>query len=133
MTPTGVRQGLSTALDTISGLRCFDYVPDSLAPPAAVVEPLEVRYHEANVSSGLQYYRAFVLIIVGRMSDRSSQDRIDTYLDNTGATSVRSALETDRTLGGACSTLIVVEALPRTVVVSGTEMTAYRFEVDIYG
>lgn len=133
MTPNAVRQGIAAALDTITGLRCFDYVPDSIAPPAAVVEPLEVTYHEANVSTGLQYYRAFVLVIVGRMSDRSSQDRIDAYLANTGAASIRAAIEADRTLGGACSTLNVVEALPRSVVVSGIDMTAYRFEVDIYG
>ena len=132
MTPTGVRQGLTTALDTISGLRCFDYVPDSLAPPAAVVEPLEITYHEA-MQNGLTYYRAFVLIIVGRMADRSSQDRLDAYLTTTGATSVKAALEADRTLGGACSTLAVTAALPRQVVVSGVEMIGYRFEVDIYG
>lgn len=133
MTPSAVRQGLATALDTITGLRSFDYVPDGISPPAAVVEPIEVTYHEANVSTGLNYYRAYVLVIVGRMSDRSSQDRIDAYLDNTGASSIRAAIEADRTLGGACQTLQVVEALPRSVVVSGIEMTAYRFEVDIYG
>lgn len=133
MTPTAVRQGLATALDTITGLRTFDYVPDGIPTPAAIVEPLEITYHEANVSTGLQYYRAFVLVIVGRMTDRSSQDRIDAYLANTGAASIRAAIESDRSLGGACSTLNVVEALPRSVVVSGVDMTAYRFEVDIYG
>jgi hypothetical protein len=130
--PTAVRQGLSTALDTITGLRCFDYVPDSLAPPAAVIEPLEITFGVA-MANGLDYYKGFVLIIVGRMSDRSSQDRLDAYLASSGASSVVAAIETDRTLGGVCSTLQVTEALPRSVVVSGVEMTAYRFEVDIYG
>ncbi|CAB4135426.1 hypothetical protein UFOVP1037_5 [uncultured Caudovirales phage] len=132
MNPTAVRQGLSTALDTITGLRCFDYVPDSLAPPAAVIEPLEITFGVA-MANGLDYYKGFVLIIVGRMSDRSSQDRLDAYLASSGASSVVAAIETDRTLGGVCSTLQVTEALPRSVVVSGVEMTAYRFEVDIYG
>ena len=132
MNPTAVRQGLTTALDTITGLRCFDYVPDSLAPPAAVVEPLEITYGVSMVN-GLDYYQGFILVIVGRMSDRSSQDRLDAYLASTGASSVVAAIEADRTLGGACSTCQVTEALPRSVVVSGVEMTAYRFEVDIYG
>ena len=88
MTPSGVRQGLTTALDTIAGLRCYDYVPDGLAPPAAVIEPIEVTYHEASVSTGTQYYRAYVLVIVGRMSERSASDRLDAYLANTGAKSV---------------------------------------------
>lgn len=133
MTPSGVRQGLTTRLDTIAGLRCYDYVPDGLAPPAAVIEPIEVTYHEASVSTGTQYYRAYVLVIVGRMSERSASDRLDAYLANTGAKSVRAAIEADRTLGGACQTLVVVQALPRSVVVSGVDMTAYRYEVDIYG
>ena len=132
MTPNGVRTGIGVALDTISGLRTFDYVPDSLAPPAAVVEPLEIDYDEA-MKQGCEFYRAFILVIVGRMSDRSSQDRLDAYLTTTGATSIKAALETDRTLGGACSTLQVASTRPREVVVSGVNMIAYRFEVRIYG
>ena len=132
MTPNGVRTGLGTALDTITGLRVFDYVPDSLSPPAAVVEPLEVDYDEA-MQRGLDFYRAFILVIVGRMSDRSSQDRLDAYVAGSGASSVKAALEANRTLGGACSTLQVTSARPREVVVSGVNMIAYRFEVSIYG
>jgi len=132
MTPNGVRAGLGTALDTITGLRVFDYVPDSLSPPAAVVEPLEVDYDEA-MRRGLDFYRAFILIIVGRMSDRSSQDRLDAYVAGSGASSLKAALEADKSLGGACSTLQVTSARPREVVVSGVNMIAYRFEVSIYG
>jgi len=132
MNPTAVRTGLSTALDTITGLRCFDYVPDSLSPPAAIVEPLEIEYGTA-MANGLNRVTAYVLIVVGRMSDRSSQDRIDAYVNTTGASSVVAAIEADPTLGGSCSTLQVLRAAPRSVVVSGVEMTAYRFEVDIYG
>lgn len=132
MTPAGVRTGLATAVDTISGLRVFDYVPDSLSPPAAVVEPLEVSFHAA-MQDGLTMYRAYVLIILGRMSDRSSQDRLDAYVATTGSTSVKAAIEADKTLGGACSTLKVLGATPRDLVVSGVDMIGYRFEVEIYG
>ena len=132
MNPTAVRLGLTTALNSIVGLRCFDYVPDSLAPPAAVVEPLEIDYDEA-MNQGCEFYRAFILVIVGRMSDRSSQDRLDIYLTTTGPSSVKASIEADRTLGGACSTLQVASTRPREVVVSGVNMIAYRFEVRIYG
>ena len=132
MNPTDVRLGLTTALNAIVGLRCFDYVPDSLAPPAAVVEPLEIDYDEA-MNQGCEFYRAFILVIVGRMSDRSSQDRLDNYLTTTGPSSVKASIEADRTLGGACSTLQVASTRPREVVVSGVNMIAYRFEVRIYG
>lgn len=132
MTPSAVKAGLATALETIAGLRCFDYVPDGLAPPAAVIEPLEVTFDE-SMNRGLDLYQAFVLVVVGRMVDRSSSDRLDAYLAGSGASSVKAAIEADRTLGGACSSLQVTEAFPRSVVVSGIEMTAYRFGVNIYG
>jgi hypothetical protein len=132
MNPTAVRAGLATALDTIAGLRVFDHVPDSLAPPAAVIEPVEVVFDEAMVR-GLDKYRAFVLVIVGRMSERSASDRLDAYLAGSGASSVKAAIEADKTLGGACDTLQVIDANPRTVTVSGVEMLSYRFGVDIYG
>jgi hypothetical protein len=132
MNPTAVRAGLATSLDTIAGLRVFDHVPDSLAPPAAVIEPVEVVFDEAMVR-GLDKYRAFVLVIVGRMSERSASDRLDAYLAGSGASSVKAAIEADKTLGGACDTLQVIDANPRTVTVSGVEMLSYRFGVDIYG
>ena len=132
MNPTPVRAGLATAIDSIAGLRVFDYVPDSIAPPAAVIEPVEVEFDEAMVR-GLDKYRAYVLVIVGRMSERGAADRLDNYLAGSGVSSVKAAIEADRTLGGACDTLQVTDANPRTVTVSGVDMLAYRFGVDIYG
>lgn len=132
MNPTAVRAGLATALDTITNLRTFDNVPDSLAPPAAVVEPVEVNF-DYSMQRGLDNYKAYVLVIVGRMSERSASDRLDAYLASSGASSVKAAIEADKTLGGACSSLQVTDANPRTVTVSGVEMLAYRFGVEIYG
>lgn len=132
MTPTGVREGIANALNAIVNLRIFDHVPDSLSPPAAVVEPIEVDFDE-SMRRGTDFYRVFILIIVGRMADRSSQDRLDAYVAGSGASSVKAALETDRTLDGACATLQVTSARPREVVVSGVNMIAYRFEVSVYG
>jgi hypothetical protein len=132
VTPTGVRTGLATAIDAITGLRCFDYVPDSVSPPAAVIEPLEITYGIA-MQNGLDMYQAYILVIVGRMSERSAQDRLDAYVTSSGASSIKAKVESDPTLGGACSTLQVTDANPRTVTVSGVEMLAYRFGVEIYG
>jgi hypothetical protein len=132
MTPTGVRTGLATAIDSIAGLRCFDYVPDAVSPPAAVIEPIEVNYGVA-MQDGLDQYQAYILVIVGRMSERSAQDRLDAYVTSSGASSIKAKVEADPTLGGACSTLQVTDANPRTVTVSGVEMIAYRFGVEIYG
>lgn len=132
MIPSEVRAGLATALQQINNLRIFDYVPDSVAPPAAIIEPVEITWDDA-MQRGLDHYKAYVLIIVGRVDERAASMRLDNYLTGSGSTSVKTALETDRTLGGSCSTLQVTEATPRTVVVSGVEMLGYRFGMDIYG
>jgi hypothetical protein len=132
MTPTGVRTALAASIDSITGLRCFEYVPDSVSPPAAVIEPLEITYGMA-MQDGLDLYQAYILVIVGRMSDRSAQDRLDAYVTSSGSSSIKAKVESDPTLGGACSTLQVTDANPRTVTVSGVEMLAYRFGVEIYG
>ena len=126
-----IRRGLATALDTLSGLRVFDYVPDNAPAPAAIVEPLEITYGAA-MQNGLHNLKAFVTIMVGRMSDRSSQDRVDVYVNPTGTSSVVAAIEADVTLGGACKALTVIGAQPRSVTMAGVEYNAYRFEINIY-
>ena len=132
MNLVAVRQGLAAAVDAISGLRVFDYVPDSAPTPAAIVEPLEVTYGAA-MQDGLHNLRGYVTVFDGRMSDRSSQDRVDAYVASSGAQSVKAAIEADTSLGGACQTLQVTGAQPRSVTMQGIEYNAYRFEVLIYG
>jgi hypothetical protein len=132
MNPTAVRTGLSTALDTITNLRCFDYVPDSLSPPAAIVEPLEIEYGTA-MANGLNRVTAYVLIVVGRMSDRSSQDRIDAYVNTTGASSVVAAIEADPTLGGTAESLVVTDFRPLNAEdVASLQYWGGAFDVTVY-
>ena len=127
-----IRAGLGTALDTITGLRVFDYVPDNAPTPAAIVGPLDIKYGAA-MQDGLHNMTTNVTIFDGRMSDRTSQDRIDAYVNPSGASSVKAAIEADTTLGGACQTLQVTMAQPVTVTMAGVEYNGYRFEVLIYG
>jgi hypothetical protein len=67
------------------------------------------------------------------MSDRAAQDYLDGLLTASGASSVKTKLEADRTLGGEVSTLRVRSADPIQMSVSGVEMLAYRFSVVLYG
>lgn len=131
MNAVDIRRGLAAALDTLTGLRVFDYVPDNAPAPAAIVEPLEISYG-ASMQNGLHNVRGYVTLMVGRMSDRSSQDRLDAYINPAGAGSVVAAIESDVTLGGACQALTVVGAQPRSVTMAGVEYNAYRFEINIY-
>ena len=126
-----VRTALKTALAPVVG-RVFDYVPDQVPTPCAVVGNLTLTFDEAQ-NRGLDLANVDIIIIVSRMNERGAQDRLDGFLAGTGAGSIKAALTTNLTLGGAVATLRVVRAAPITLEVSGVTFFAYQYEVELYG
>lgn len=96
---TDLRNGLAANLATISGLRQQAWQPDNINPPAAFIFPQGVSFDNA-FNRGMNTYTFVVTVVVGRQSERSSQNALDTYVSGTGANSVKRALESDKTLGG---------------------------------
>jgi hypothetical protein len=94
-----LRAGIKTNLATISGLRVSDFQPDNINPPVAIVFPIGVNYDE-TFQRGMQTYTFSVQVIVGRQSERSGQNSIDAYCSSTGASSIKLAIESNKTLGG---------------------------------
>jgi hypothetical protein len=93
-----IRQGLATNLATIPGLRAVAEVPDLPNPPIAVVSLNSVSYDRAY-ANGMTSYLFTVTVIVGRVAEREAQRRLDSYI-STGSSSVKYAIESDKTLGG---------------------------------
>ena len=110
MIPSNVRAGLQTRLQTISGRRVLDIVPDSVNIPTqgavAVVGMLDLNF-DFSMNRGYDQATCSILVIVGRMNESTAQDRLDGYLSSSGATSVKAAIEGDKTLGGVAQTLIL--------------------------
>jgi hypothetical protein len=102
-----LRAGIATNLATISGLRTSATVPDSINPPIAVVMPNTITYDTAFARSGGDEYEFLVMVIVGRVDERTAQNRLDGYCSGTGASSVKAAIESDKTLGGKAFSLRV--------------------------
>jgi hypothetical protein len=71
------------------------------------------------------------------MSERSAQDYLDSFLTATGATSIKAKLDAAPTLPkngvATVSNSRVVTATPISVSVSGVEMLAYRYSIDLWG
>jgi hypothetical protein len=105
-TVSQVASGLKTRLATISGLRTFSYQPEQLNPPVAFPVIEAVRYHGTMGGGGVEMDFS-VVIVVGRYLDRVANDQLDGYLSYSGATSLRAAIEGDKTLGGVAETLVV--------------------------
>jgi hypothetical protein len=102
-----LRTGLATNLATIAGLRTSATVPDSINPPIAVVMPSTITYDTAFARTGGDEFEFVVMVIVGRVDERTAQNRLDDYCSGTGANSIKTAIERDKTLGGKAFSLRV--------------------------
>jgi hypothetical protein len=103
-----LRAGIKTNLATINGLRVSDFQPDNINPPVAIVFPIGVSYDD-TFQRGMQTYTFAVQVIVGRQSERSGQNSIDAYCSSTGASSIKLAIESNKTLGGKAFDLRVTD------------------------
>jgi len=95
---TDIRDGIATNLATISGLRTSAELPDQPNPPIAVVQLNNVTYDQA-FQGGLVLYNFTITVIVGKVAERLAQQRLNAYA-STGAGGVKTALQSDKTLGG---------------------------------
>jgi hypothetical protein len=136
MTPSTVRDNLKTALQTITGLRVFDYVPDSANIPTnnafAIVGQLNMNY-DYTLNRGFDSASCQIIVVVGRMSERNGQERLDGLLASSGSTSIKAAVEVDKTLGGAVQTLRVVSASPGTITSANIDYLSYQYSVELIG
>lgn len=108
-TVSQVADGIKTRLQTISGLRVFNYQPEQLNPPVAYPSLNSINYHRSFQGGNVEMDWS-VLVIVGRYLDRVAHQQLDGYLSFSGATSIRAAIEGDTTLGGVVSTLILSDS-----------------------
>jgi hypothetical protein len=131
MNVTNVRTGLKTRLATITGLRVWDSIPDQVTPPGAVVGQLDFTFDIDN-ARGLDIANVDVYVIVQRFDARSSQNQLDDYLGS-GAKSIKTAIEADRTLGGTVNTLRVTRAEAGTYLQGDVTFLSYRFSLTIWG
>lgn len=103
---TDLRTGIATNLATISGLRTGATIPDNVNPPFAIISPNSVDYHK-SYHNGLATYSFTVTLVVGRVSERTAQNSLDAYCSPTGTSSIRRAVESDKTLGGKAFDCVV--------------------------
>ncbi len=96
---TALRTAIATNLGTITGLRTSPEMPDNPNPPIALVKPTSIDYNQA-FAKGMTQYSFAVVVIVGRADERTAQRTLDAYCSSTGSSSIKNAVESDKTLGG---------------------------------
>ena len=126
-----LRQGLATNLQTISGLRVVDTLPDLVNPPMAMIGLTKVAYNQQNQRS-MAEYTFQVTVVVGRVSERTAQATLD-VLVAPGSGSVKYAIESDRSLGGkAFETFIPELSAYGAVSINGIDYLSAEFSVQVF-
>ena len=131
MSISTIRDGLATNLATISGLRTKADIPDNPSPPVAVVSLNSVSYDQA-FKQGVALYNFTITVIVGRVSERTAQARLNAYA-STGAGGVKNAIQSDKTLGGAAFDVRMQELTNIGAITLGEQSyLAAEFSVVVY-
>jgi hypothetical protein len=130
MSITAIRTALANNIGIIPGLRTAAEVPDLPNPPIAIVALNNVSYDRAY-ANGMTSYTFVVTVIVGRAAEREAQRRLDTYI-STGSSSVKYAVESDKTLGGnAYDCRVVSMDSVGSLTISDTTYLAADFTVTV--
>jgi hypothetical protein len=96
MSVAGVRAWLVTRLQTIDGLRAFPVIPDDLPAPCAYLELQGVTWDE-SFDRGVDNYVFHVTVVTSISSWMQGQTSLDAYVEPSGPTSIKEAIEADET------------------------------------
>jgi hypothetical protein len=127
-----IRTRLAANLATVPGLRTSAEIIDNPSPPVALVNLEGVEYDGA-MKGGLTTYNFTIVLVVGRAAERTMQRKLDAYLQPTGQQSVKSAVESDRTLAGEVYDLRVESAQSvGSITINDQTYLAAEFTVTVF-
>ena len=94
-----IRDGLKTTVGNISGIRCYDTVPDNAINfPVAIFIPSAIEFDLA-MQRGTDLYTFDMLVAVQRADSRTAQDKLDAFVTGSGSSSIRQIIYNNKTLG----------------------------------
>ena len=129
---TNIRTGLATRLATITGLRTSATMPDLPNPPVAIVIPDNISFDD-TFQRGMDTLTFRIFLVVGRADERTAQNSLDGFCATSGASSIKAAVEGDRTLGGAAFDCRVTNMRSYgSVLISETTYLSCEFVVLVY-
>ncbi len=125
-----IRAGLAANLSTIDGWQISAYhLSSAVMPSLQVMGPEELSYDLA-FGRGLDQWTMSIMAFAGLTTDVGAQKVLDTLLD-TG--SVKTALQTDKTLGGAARDLRVTDMQDyRAYVLGTTQVLGCKWNVAVW-
>lgn len=109
------------------------FLPSNPTPPCIYVADDAISYDLAN-RRGLDQLAFVVVALVSFTTDQAAQESLDELRDPSGSSSIKTLIESDRTLGGACQDLRVTEASKPQLYVrdSGPASLGAEWTVQVY-
>lgn len=107
-----IRQGIADNLADAFGadVQTSAYELEQVFPPSIMVVAVDrVNFDEAGIR-GLDEITLTLRGFGGQLINRGAQVVLDSWLNTSGATSVKAAVESDRTLGGKVEDTVVIDA-----------------------
>jgi hypothetical protein len=127
-----VMDELGARLDSITGLRVFDYPPPTITAPAGVISYPDRIEFDATYGRGVDVILDLALVIVeGKANDRGARDRISAYAAGSGARSVKAVIESGTYT--SFDEVRVKSAEFDVVTIAGIDYISVLFRLDIGG
>ncbi len=111
-----IMQGIETRLATVTGLVFVSEIhPGQITPPAGVVGVPPIDNYHSTMRSGTMELNVPVLVLISAATDFGGQHALAAYANPTGTSSIKTAIETDRTLGGVVDDCVVQSFTPLSI------------------
>jgi len=129
---TNIRNEIGNNLSSITGLNIYKYVPDMVEPPTAVVGVVERIEYDSTMARGSDVYTIPVLVYISRVDAQLSQESLDSYLQSSGANSIKAQIESDTTLNNEAQSVRVTDATDYGVYnVNNIDYIGVQFSVEV--
>jgi hypothetical protein len=129
---TNIRNEIGNNLSSITGLNVYKYVPDMVEPPTAVVGVVERIEYDSTMARGSDVYTIPVLVYISRVDAQLSQESLDSYLQSSGANSIKAQIESDTTLNSEAQSVRVTDATDYGVYnVNNIDYIGVQFSVEV--
>lgn len=129
-----VMDDVARRLGVIEGLRAYEFPPDKIDVPAAVVSYPENYRYDGTYQRGMDRMTLPVVAVVGRASDRAARDLLSVYVDGDGPSSFKRVLESkDLPAYTAFHEVRVTSVEFDVVTIAGVDYVAALFDLDIVG
>lgn len=108
MAPTlrDIMAGIERNLATVD-IQTFDYNPNNPIVPCAMVSISSIPDYRETFTAGTYLPRFTVTVLVSAVMDREGQLALADYANPTGSNSIKTAIESDPTLGGIVHQCVV--------------------------